>query len=244
MTERHVFFADVHLRHEQTTKRDALLRVLDELARPGVHLYSLGDMFDTWIGPDHVKVEKELAPVLEAIGRFTASGAKFTWFHGNRDFYMGNFLTTRMGAETVTETKILELDGRRIYLGHGDQLCTGDQLYHVARWFIRGPVIWSICRMFPLSLKFEMVHAYKNISQRQVPRRSRERHGINPGRIAALMHQGIDVIICGHVHEAQDRIIGDADRECRLIVLPPWDEKGTLLEYVDGDFVVTDVEFA
>lgn len=244
MNERHVFFADVHLRKDQLAKRDALLGVLDELARPGVHLYSLGDMFDVWVGPDHVRVEKELAPVLEAIGKFTASGARFTWFHGNRDFYMGRFLSQKMGAETVSESAVIELDGQRVYLNHGDLLCTGDQLYHVAKWFIRGPLIWSIYRTFPLSWKFGMVRAYKNLSQRQVPRRRKKRHGVNPDRVAALIAEGVDVIICGHIHEPRDDVIADGDRGCRLIVLPPWNENGTLTEYIDGDFVTRTVEFA
>jgi UDP-2,3-diacylglucosamine hydrolase len=242
-TDRHVFIADVHLRREEIAKRDALVRLMDELARPGAHLYILGDLFDVWIGPAQFAAEPEMAPVLEAMGRVVASGAKLTFFHGNRDFYMGNFLTRRLGAETVRNASIVEIGGRRTYLTHGEFLCGGDQIHHFMRGLLRSPFLATLYHFFPVHMKYGSSRIYRSISLRRNPTARRRSHGIELPALRRLLRKGVEVVICGHIHEASDRTIREAGRELRLIVLPPWTDRGWALEHALGEFAMRRIDF-
>ena len=243
MSERHVFVADVHLRREELAKRDAFIRLLSERSRPGVHLYLLGDLFNVWIGEVQLKTEPEMVPVIEAMRQLVRAGAGLTFFHGNRDYSMGNYLSREIGAETVRYWKIIELDGRKTYLNHGDLLCTADQLYHVSRWFTRNPLFLGLSRFFPVQLKYGIARAYRSISRRQDPHRHWKRHGINRAKVRKLMRRGVELIICGHIHERVDHTYRHRGRQTRVIALPPWHKHGSALSYANGKFSFRHVDF-
>ena len=243
MNERHVFVADVHLRREELAKRDALIAFISHVATPGVHLYLLGDLFDVWVGPTQVEMEPELLPVIETLGRFIKAGGKLTFFHGNRDYAMADYLTRRFGAETVYYWKIIDLDGRKAYLNHGDLLCTGDHVYQMARLVMRNRFLVRLfLRFFPGSLKLSFGRAYRGVSKRRSAHR-KERPGNSRDKVKRLIRRGVELVIFGHVHEHLDRVYRVGDRQARLISLPLWRDCGTVLEYTDGEFTLRTVNF-
>lgn len=243
MSKRHIFLADVHLRHEESAKRKALIRLISEVSVPNVHLYILGDLFDVWIGAVQFESEPEMTTVVEALRNFVHAGGKLSFFHGNRDYCMEDYFTRELGAETVPYWKIIDLDGQKTYLNHGDLLCTGDHLYHVARWFMRGRLLVRLFRHFPIGVKYSITEAYRGISKRRDPAHRREHHGINRAKVKQLIRRGVDLIICGHVHEHTDRIYCRGARQARVISLPPWHECGWILEHSDGAFTLRAVDF-
>ncbi len=243
MSERHVFVADVHLKRDETAKRDALVRAIDALARPGTRLYLLGDTFDVWIGAGQLESEPEMRPVIDAMERFVRAGGALTYFHGNRDFFMGRWLTRRMGAETVRGGKTVSLDGRSAYLAHGETLCTADQLQRFVRWLVQSPVLTAVFHLLPRELKYGASRVYRDISTRVRPRGPAVRHGINRAALNRLIRRGVEVVICGHVHAASERVLRHDGRETRLIVLPPWTDRGWMLEYAGGRFSLNAIEY-
>lgn len=240
MSDRHVFIADVHLFHEETDKRDQLVRFFSNVATPGVNLYILGDLFDIWIGEDQLESEPELIPVFDAMKLFVNAGGKLVFFHGNRDFMMCDYLSCSVGAETVPYSKTILVNGHKVYLNHGDMLCTGDTGYHVVRWLTRSWLSKQVFKRLPAGVRYAVSGSYRNVSRKQDPGRSRERHGINVHAVRALMRRKVDVIVCGHVHEHRHYLYRFRDREVRVISLPPWPEPGSVLEYSDGSFVLKD----
>jgi len=243
VSRRHVFIADIHLRREQLVKRDALIRFISQLPAPEVHLYVLGDLFDVYVGEVQLEREPELRPVIEALGRFVRSGGKLTFFHGNRDYCMADYLTRRFGAETVYYSKIIDLDGKKTYLNHGDLLCTRDQLYQLARMVMRNRHLVKIfLHYFPTRLKFSIGQAYRGVSERRGSHR-KERPGINRDKVRKLVRRGVELIICGHVHERLDRTYQEGRRQARLISLPLWQGQGGALEYADGSFTLRPIDF-
>ena len=244
MNERHVFVADLHLQRDHPRKTDGFLRFVSELPKRGLHLYVLGDLFDVWIGSVQLRTEPEWNPVVDALGDVVTGGGVLSFFHGNRDYCMGRYLTRAIGAETVPAAKTVEVDGHKIYLTHGDLLCTGDQLYHVARWFMRGPISSLIWKCMPTDWRYGFYSGYRRISKNQDPSRKRVRHGVNRTRLKRLARRGVEVIVCGHLHEHTDRVERFPGGAIRLITLPVWEEHGSFLEYVDGEFVLKRVDFA
>jgi UDP-2,3-diacylglucosamine hydrolase len=244
MGERHVFIADVHLKRDERAKRDALIRLLAELAGPGTHLYILGDLFDIWIGPRQLTDQPEMKPVIDAMKRFVDAGGELVFFHGNRDYYITDWLTEKCGAETVRENKTVDLGGRRAWLTHGDLLCTGDRVYHFVRWCIRNRLAVAVYLTLPASLRYGLATFYMGVSASKKGERRATRHGISPAAIKRIVRRGADLIICGHVHYPVDQVWREGGREARLIALAPWTDCGSALEFAAGEFSLRRIDFA
>ncbi|GHV12889.1 UDP-2,3-diacylglucosamine hydrolase [Fibrobacterales bacterium] len=90
-------------------------------------LFIVGDLFEFWYEYDfytpsaHFKILKNLAELRE-------SGCKITLLKGNHDFGFGNFFSEQLGIETV-DYCVEELEGRRVYVCHGDGLAGIDGSY-------------------------------------------------------------------------------------------------------------------
>jgi UDP-2,3-diacylglucosamine hydrolase len=244
VSDTHVFIADVHLHREDLAKRDALIRFVGEWAVPGTRLYVLGDLFDVWVGRDQLDDEPELRPVFDALRAFCDAGGTLTVFHGNRDFPLGDHLTREAGAETVPDTKTIELAGQRVHLSHGDLLCTGDYAYRMARAALRNPLVQWVYTHLPIAIRYGFARGYRDLSQRQDALRRRARHGIARADLVRLARKGIDVVICGHVHERTDGRRRLNGRELRLLTLPEWSAKGSALIYANGTFGLHEIKFA
>jgi len=244
VSTRHVFVADLHLRRGECAKRDAFIDMVEGLSGSDVHLHILGDLFDLWLGSTQLRAEPEWEPMLDAMGRLVAAGGRLAFYHGNRDFCMGDYLTRTLGAETVRRAKTLDVDGQRLYLTHGDLLCTGDQLYHLARRVSRWPVVTALWWCLPMRWKYGCSGVYRNVSHRQDASRRPSRHGISPRKLRELSSRGVDVVVCGHIHQQSDRVHRYGERRLRVITLPVWRERGAVLEYADGVFRMDTVDFA
>ena len=57
---------------------------------------------------------------------------------GNHDWWGGDFLTGEIGVEFLQKPTVLELEGRKVLLAHGDGLGAGDLGYRVLKKVLRG----------------------------------------------------------------------------------------------------------
>ena len=136
MTPATLFISDLHLDEPRPQATHCLLELLAGRAREASALWVLGDLFEAWIGDDDDS--PWLAPVLEG---FAALAAKVPLhvMHGNRDFLLGAEFCRRSGATLATEPVVLDLQGTRTVLLHGDALCTDDHAYQAFRAQVRRP---------------------------------------------------------------------------------------------------------
>ena len=138
---RAVFVSDVHLTTPDRKNYRRMLALLDTLS--GVpDLFILGDFFDFWFGFDRV-VPAHYVPVLSALERTARAGTRIHFVEGNHDFEMGDYFTRTLGAVVHPEWGEATLDGRRLFLGHGDTIDRNDTGYLRLRRVLRSaPVRW------------------------------------------------------------------------------------------------------
>src|SRR5262245_27186482 len=118
-----VFMSDAHLGIE-TREREAAreARLLDFLrALPGRAgaLYVVGDLFEFWF-EYATAIPRRYFELLRALREIRERGVEVTLLTGNHDFWLGPFLSDELGVRTVSGPLALELQGRHIWLHHGD----------------------------------------------------------------------------------------------------------------------------
>jgi UDP-2,3-diacylglucosamine hydrolase len=233
-----VFLADVHLSGERPDKEERFLRFLDGLKGRVSAIYVLGDLFDFWIGPRHPRLP-EHARVLAALKGLTASGVKLVLLHGNRDFHIGAEFEKTTGSKVYPGGLALQLGAKKIYITHGDFLCTRDSGYHQFTAIIRSPVVKKIFQMLPVRLSYYLASGYRGHSRRVTRQKPGRVRGLVTKSVTAAFGAGYDVLICGHVHPPEgpyERELTIGDKPRTLYVLGEWETGGSWLEYSDGRF--------
>lgn len=150
---RRVFIADAHLRSPTDENYRLLLRFLAELQGNTDELFILGDLFEFWVGYPET-LFPHYGPVLDSLMSLKSSGTGIVYFEGNHDFHLGNYFKETLGASVHAGPAVLTLDGKKVYICHGDQINTRDLCYLVLRYLLHNPITGRIFPRLPPSLVF------------------------------------------------------------------------------------------
>ena len=83
------------------------------------HLYLLGDILDYWYEYRNV-VPRGYVRFLGQLATMSDAGIKITWFIGNHDIWIFDYLPREIGVEVVDGSMVTEILGKRFYMAHGD----------------------------------------------------------------------------------------------------------------------------
>jgi UDP-2,3-diacylglucosamine hydrolase len=215
-TPRCIVFSDWHLPPDKTDKTDAFARFVDAVCSGARRVFILGDLFDAWVGPRHVRLPGH-ALALEALGRLTEAGIRVTVLRGNRDFLLDAATLRPYGLEFAGWTWRGELSGRPARLSHGDELTENDRLHKAAKAVCSHVPVAPLVKLAPLALSGRLAGAYRWISARRRTRRKRRQLEPSRDRMRALFEGGTDLLVLGHWHRAE-RVTDAAGLPGKLLV--------------------------
>lgn len=198
---RKVFIADAHLRNSGDENYRKLLRFLTELQGNTETLFILGDLFEFWIGYRQVPFT-EYFPVLEQLRKLVTSGTKLVYFEGNHDFHMGPFFKETLRASIHRGPATFDLDGKRVYLCHGDQINRADIGYHLLRFVMHNALAGAMVPIIPVRLVIRIADRMGRMSKRghRQHQQKWDYMAILRAFAAARFREGYDVVISGHFH--------------------------------------------
>jgi len=221
-----VFTADVHLSRHDAERQGLWGRFLEGLrARASggeeIELFVLGDLFEFWhefLGRPH----RRYAPVLEAIGSTVRSGIPVKLLAGNRDWLYGRGMAAT-GAEFLGNSIETDICGLRVYVSHGDELCTRDWSYQAWRRIARSWPLRALLGLTPRVVSFGLADLGMRLSKAHQRYKGLEALDIQASAAEGVAARGFDLVICGHVHVKGWRQLRPEGREAELITLPAWD---------------------
>ena len=238
-----VVLSDVHL-GTFGCHADALLAYLREID-PRILVLN-GDIIDFWqLGKRPCWTETH-TDVLREVLDLSRRGRKVYYLTGNHDDVLRRYSGLSLGNLHLRDKLLLELDGRRVWIFHGDVFDLS--LLH-ARWIARwGGVGYDLL----IQLNRWVNRGLVAIGRRPYSLARRVKQGVKQavkfvGDFEAtatdLAHeQGYDVVICGHIHVAQDRRERRGDHEVRYLNSGDWIENLTSVEYGHGSWRVHQAE--
>ena len=137
MENKKIYFAsDFHLGipdHDSSLKREKeLVKWLDSIKSDAQAIYLMGDIFDFWFEYKQV-VPKGYIRLLGKIAEITDSGIPVHIFRGNHDVWAFGYLNKEIGLQIHRKPEILEAQGKKLFLAHGDGLGPGDTGYKIMK---------------------------------------------------------------------------------------------------------------
>lgn len=228
---RTLFLADAHLQHPDDANYRMLLQFIQTLRGTTETLCILGDLFDFRIGlPSLAFPEQE--PLLAALEELHRSGTRLIYLEGNHDFHLGPELAGRLGAEIHAGPVQLPLQGRQVFLCHGDLINRADWRYRLLHRTLRHPLTVHIGRLLPpvfvQGLRSRLQRSSKGRYSRD---RTRWDYAAKIRSYAASVRaQGADLLVLGHFHLP----FIDQQDDFTLVSLGDWITHFSYAEMVEG----------
>ena len=236
MSDAVYFISDLHLDESRPSVTAAFEAFLAE-RRDAAALYILGDLFEAWIGDDDDSALAER--VAAALRHYSDAGPRLYLMHGNRDFLIGERFCARVGATLLPDPSVIEEQGRRLLLMHGDSLCTRDVDYQAFRAQARSAEWQEQALSQPLETRRAMAANLRAMSMDAGSRKAADIMDVTERDVVAAMRDaGVDTLIHGHTH----RPARHEDSAGERWVLGDWETTGWYLALRSGELDL--VEFA
>jgi len=126
------FASDFHLgapnTEESLVREKRIIRWLEQVEKDASAIFFVGDVFDFWFEYKHV-IPKGFIRFQGKIASIVDSGISIFLFTGNHDLWYSNYFTDELGIPIIRQPVSVELGKRTFYIGHGDGLGKGDNLF-------------------------------------------------------------------------------------------------------------------
>ena len=229
-----LFISDLHLSEERAAANERFIGFLEGKARSADALYILGDFFEYWIGDDDLEAPFN-AVIAGLLRGLTRQGVPVYLMHGNRDFLVGEGFCRATGGTLLADPSVVEVQGERTLLAHGDTLCTDDHDYQSWRRVARSQEWQREFLAKPREVRRRMILGLREKSKAVVEAKPAEIMDVNDAAVAqALREHGVQRLVHGHTHRPgrhEHRVDG---RDCERWVLPDWYGPGGYLELGAG----------
>lgn len=230
---RTIFLADAHLTSPNDINYRMILRFLRELEGNTESLFIMGDLFDFWLGFPSQPF-RQYDAVLEALLSLKRSGCRLIYFEGNHDFHLGAVFSDTLGAEIHPGPAIRTVQGRRLFLCHGDQINRLDHGYRLLRLLLHNRLTAAAVSHFPPSLALKIKDHLQHTSRAgyQVKSARWDYREMIRSFARSIREQGCEGLVTGHFHLAfRDELEGTP---FTILSLGDWMEQLTYGEMVDG----------
>lgn len=228
-----VVISDIHL-GTYGCHADELLRYLKSIRPKRIVLN--GDIIDMWQfnkrywPKSHMQVIKLLTGML-------AKNTRIIYLTGNHDEMLRKFAGFRLGSFRIENKLVLRLNGKRVWLFHGDVF---DVTMQHSKWLARlGAVgydslivINAVVNWFLQKIGREKISLSKRVKE-GVKSAIKFINDFESTAADIAIENKFDYVVCGHIHQPQFRTVRTADGEVVYLNSGDWVENLTALEY-DG----------
>lgn len=200
---RTIFLADAHLVAPTDPNYRLLLQFLRELEGRTETLYIMGDLFDFWLGfPANPFVQFDA--VIAALQSLVQGGCRLVYFEGNHDFHLGAVFQRSLGAEIHSGPAVMSVQGRRLFLCHGDQINRSDYGYRLLRLLLHNRLAAAAVKHVPPSLAMRFRGCLQRTSRAGYQARNQRwnYHEMIRTFARSVREQGCDGLVTGHFHLA------------------------------------------
>ncbi len=220
-----LFISDLHLSFDKPKITRHFVYFLQTRARQAKTLYILGDLFDAWVGDDDFTEPN--AQIRRELKRLTDFGVTVYIQRGNRDFLIGERFARGTGVILLDDYAVIDLEGEKTLLTHGDLLCSDDVAYQAFRAKSRTLEWQQNVLSKPLWLRLIAARWYRLRSFWHKQKKSDYVMDVNQTTVENLMRKyQCTRLIHGHTHRRALHEFNLNGQKAQRFVLADWNNDG------------------
>lgn len=198
-----------------------------------------GDIIDIWQFNKRYWPESHMQ-VIKCITGFLAQGVKIYYVTGNHDEMLRKFVGFEMGSLQIVNKVVLDLDGKKTWIFHGDVF---DITMQNSKWLAKLGAkgydsLILINKMFNY-LSEKMGRGKLSLSKKiknSVKSAVKFINDFEQTAAEIAISNGYQYVICGHIHQPEIRKIKGKEGEVTYLNSGDWIENLTALEYNNGSW--------
>jgi UDP-2,3-diacylglucosamine hydrolase len=152
-------------------------------------------------------IVKNYFGILSIFSKLKESGCRLIFLSGNHDFWFNDFLKESIGMEMYTDSFIETINGKRLFVSHGDKYTNNDLRYKIISKIIRNRFVQTIFNLIHPDLSLVLGNKLSRTSSKL----SRTSNKSNTWTVNGKTEQGLintaerlsleyDLIVFGHSH--------------------------------------------
>lgn len=238
------FASDIHLGlslGKTGTDRERLfIRWLDQVSADAEAIFLVGDIFDFWYEYKRV-VPKGFTRLLGKLSELTDRGVSIHFFPGNHDLWAFEYLQQECGVVIHrADYEILNLDGKKVLIGHGDVLGKWDWQGRLLSDMFRNRLVqWLFGNLIhpDLALKFGGWWSGSSRTSKPIKHlfRGEDEYIVRFATDLLQRQPDIDLFVCGHIHCAEIFPLAGGSR---IAFLGEWIDSPTFGKLDNGAFTL------
>ena len=196
-----------------------------------------GDIIDMWQFSKRYWPKSHMR-IIHKLIKWVSKGVKIYYITGNHDEMLRKFSGFRMGSLTIENKLLLDLDGKKTWIFHGDVF---DVTMKHSKWLTRLGShgydllihINTFCNWVSVKLgrgKISLSKTIKN-SVKQAVKFINDFEKITAD---IAIDNGYDYVLCGHIHHPEMKTIKTEKGQVEYLNTGDWIENLTALEYKEG----------
>lgn len=198
-----------------------------------------GDIIDIWQfskrywPASHTRVIKRLVSLI-------SKEIPVYYITGNHDEMLRRYTDFRMGSFVLTNKLLIEVEGKKTWIFHGDVF---DVSMQYSKWLARlGGKGYDLLILLNRAVNFisrKMGRGRISLSKRikdSVKKAVKFVGDYEATAAGIAIENGYDTVICGHIHQPQDRRVTTDKGQVHYLNSGDWVENLTALEYYEGQW--------
>jgi UDP-2,3-diacylglucosamine hydrolase len=216
-------------------RENRLVQWLDTIKADAAEVFLVGDIFDFWFEYKTV-VPRGYLRFLGKLAELADAGVKLYFFKGNHDMWMFDYFEKELGATIISNELVVERNGKKFYLHHGDGLGPGDSSYKFLKHIFRSRLCqWLFARLHP-NFGVGVANYWSQHSRIVNGRKEDPKPGEQEWLVAyckeVLETTHYDYLIFGHRHIPMDVALNN---ESRYVNLGEWVNYDYAYAVFDGE---------
>jgi UDP-2,3-diacylglucosamine hydrolase len=229
-----LFVGDAHFASGDGERRKHFFNFIQENKSTLKTLVIMGDFFDFWFGfRDLSLLKREYGDVLMFFRKLKSNNVEVIYLEGNHEFWLGSFLSGKLGIKVYGNCAKMDLDGKKVDLAHGDR-ASPTVSHRILTWLLRNRLSYLLISLLGPRIVIAVAKWWSSGSRKRNLKKSSRVIARLQKFAQRKFNEGFDTVILAHTHLPEAITIKKRKGEGYYFNVGNWMRDYSYLRYTMG----------